>query len=375
MDLLQKILETLIGFHSISPNDAGQVQYISDLLGKSGFHCIVKEYGEGDLKTKNLYAFRGAKGKNLVFSGHLDVVPTGNIDSWDSDPFKMVKKNDKIYGRGTIDMKSSVAAMIASLIEYKGEGRVAILLTSDEETGGDYGMKPFLEDLDKMGHKLDFVIVGEPTSNKEFGDIIKNGRRGSINFDLIIKGVQGHVAYPENATNPNNIAVDILYDLKKLKLDDGNEFFQPSNLEITSIDVNNNADNIIPESVKIKFNIRFNNIKTRAEIEHLIENIIAKHTKSYVMNSKSSASPFITKPEGFAHDFLEIVKQETARETKFSTSGGTSDARYIAKYSNVIEFGPKNEYAHKINEHIEISDLQKLLNVYYNSINSYHNTL
>lgn len=372
MSNLIDILNKLLSSESVSPSDGGLVEYIANLLSTNSFNIITKEYNINGIKTKNLYAYKGTEGKNFVFSGHLDVVPAGNLDSWKSPPFSYTEHDNKIYGRGAIDMKSSIACMISSLINYKGDGKVALLVTSDEEIGGEAGMKPFLEDITKEGHKLDYVIVGEPTSSQKFGDIIKNGRRGSINFQLEIKGVQGHVAYPDNAKNPINIAANLINKLNNVELDKGNEYFQKSNLEFTSIDVGNNTDNIIPESVKILFNIRYNNINTREEIGQFVNGIIEEYCDDYHITSTSSSIPFINEDNKYSKFLQDIIENETGTRPNLSTSGGTSDARYLSKYGKILEFGPVNQYAHKIDEHIEISDLQKLFNVYYSAINSFH---
>jgi succinyl-diaminopimelate desuccinylase len=366
------ILERLISFKSVSPNDDGGIKYIAEIMSEYGFKNEIKEFYSEGKKTTNLYSYRGSKGENFCLSGHIDVVPPGDLSLWNSDPFIMTIKDERIYGRGACDMKSSIAAFISALCSYDGDGKVSLLITSDEETGGYFGMPLMLEHLESQGHKIDFTIVGEPTSSKYFGDIIKNGRRGSINFILDVNGVHGHVAYPDLAENPNRKLSKILEDLQLWQIDEGNEYFQKSNLEITSIDTGNTADNVIPSSVCVKFNIRYNNILNRNQIEDIVKEIIERHTKKYKLDSYSSSQPFITETNEFLEKFKDLVESITGKDANFSTTGGTSDARYIKKYSKVLEFGPLNATAHHINENIELSHLQKLYSVYISAINLFH---
>lgn len=370
------ILKKLISYKSISPSDGGALSYISDLLEKNGFNCYLQEFGGGESATKNLYAEKGAGEKNLCFAGHVDVVPAGDINMWRSDPFKMDESDGNIYGRGAVDMKGAVSAMVSAIVDYssKHSNKVSILLTSDEEGSGEFGTKKMLEWLRGEGIKIDFAIIGEPTSSEMFGDTIKIGRRGSINFKLKIEGKQGHVAYPELAINPNEILVKILYDLMKWKIDDGNEFFQASNLEIVSIDVGNNVMNVIPQTASAKFNLRSNNIQTSEAIVKNIETIISKHTSNFLLEHSISAEAFLTPVSEYAYKFQELVHDICGVKSEFSTSGGTSDARFIKDVCPLLEFGLLNKTAHQINENCKIIDLQKLYSVYYGAIKSYYKT-
>lgn len=374
VELTKEILKNLIAYESVSPSDGGAVEYVSSLLQKNGFSVIIKEFGSGKDKTKNIYAYRGNQGDNLLFSGHLDVVPPGDISLWTSDPFKMIQKGEKLYGRGAVDMKSSIAAMLASLINYSGEGKVSILLTSDEEIGGHNGAKQFLEYLEKQGHKFGYAIIGEPTSENDIGDTIKIGRRGSITFKLKIIGKQGHIAYPELADNPATKIINILHELVNMEIDKGNEYFPSSNLEVTTIDIANKADNIIPASAYAEFNIRFNNLKTSSELAENVEKIIQKYAVKYKLDKVASAEPFLSSKHIFTEQFRKIVSKICNTNPRMKTNGGTSDARFINNYVPIVEFGPLGKTAHQIDEHTEISHLQKLYTVYYESVKSYHNS-
>ncbi len=368
------ILKELISCVSISPKDDGALSNISNLLEQNGFKCFLKEFGEGEFATKNLYAEKGEGAKNLCFAGHVDVVPAGDIKLWKNDPFDMIAEEGNIYGRGVVDMKGAVSAMISAMLDYtnKYSNKVSILLTSDEEASGKFGTKKMLEWLQENGIKIDFAIVGEPTSSEIFGDTIKIGRRGSINFHLVIHGKQGHVAYPELAINPNTILIKILNDLINWKIDEGNDFFQPSNLEIISIDTDNDVMNLIPQSSSVKFNVRFNTKQTPERLIKNIETIIKKYTADFSLQHSISAQAFLTAISEFAYEFQGLVQEICQVKPQFSTSGGTSDARFIKDICPLLEFGLLNKTAHQINENCKIMDLQKLYSVYYGAIISYH---
>lgn len=368
-------LKTLISFKSITPESRGAIEFISDLLKKHGFKVEVKEFGQ-EYKVQNLYASYGKGSPNICFCGHVDVVPPGDIGLWDHDPFEGVQKGDKIFGRGAVDMKGAIACMLASALDFikfakNLKGSVSFLLTSDEEGEAKYGTSKMLEYLKTKGEEIDFMIVGEPSCEEYIGDTIKIGRRGSINFVLKITGRQGHVAYPKKADNPLNYLVNILHDLKNLKLDEGNDFFQSSELVITSIDTRNHVANVIPASASANFNIRFNNLHNSQTLVDLINQKVETHTKKFKLESQLSAKSFIQDPIDRIEDFAKIVRSSTNIDTKFSTSGGTSDARFAIDYCNVVEFGLMSNEAHKINEFTKISDLQKLYNVYYDSLNKF----
>lgn len=365
-------LEKLLSFKSITPSDDGCIDYIASLLQDANFKTDIQNFGDSNYKVKNLYARFGNKSPNICFAGHVDVVPPGDLSLWKSDPFKMHIEGSKIYGRGTVDMKGAVATMLSAALSYlvskspsQLAGSISFLLTADEEGDAIYGTKSMLEYLQNKGEKIDFAIVGEPTSEKKIGDMIKIGRRGSVNFSLIIEGMQGHVAYPDEAVNPVHILVKIAEHLNRLNLDEGTEFFPKSNLEITSIDVGNKVTNVIPQKASMKFNIRFNNLQSPKELVSKIEHIVAAYSSNYTLDTKVTANAFIQSPVSFIALFADIVERVTNNRPKLSTTGGTSDARFIHNYCQVVEFGALNKTAHKINEYIENSDLQILYNVYY----------
>lgn len=374
-----KFLQDLIGFQSLTPHSAGSIEYIAGLLEQHGFKTETKIFGEGDYQVTNLYAVYGTARPNICFAGHVDVVPVVDRTLWLHDPFTAVTDNGKIYGRGTVDMKGAIACFLAASLDLiklmpNPNGSISFLITSDEEGTAEYGTREMLKYLHRGNNVnlIDLAIVGEPTNENQVGDTIKIGGRGSVNFNLTLHGVAGHVAYQLKANNPIPCMVDILHELVVHELDKGTEFFQASNLELTSIDVGNDATNVIPDKVTSKFNVRFNNLHSAESIKNIVEQIVSQHlTKygvKYQLTSASSADSFIQEPVGRVADFLHIVQDTTAIETKLTTSGGTSDARFIINYCPVLEFGLKYDAAHKINEYTQIIDLQTLYRVYYNSL-------
>lgn len=364
-----KYLKKLISFKSVTPESAGTIEYIAELLQANGFNVEVKEFGD-DYKVKNLYASYGSGTPNICFGGHVDVVPAGDARSWATDPFAASEKDGKIYGRGAVDMKGAIACMLAATLKFIKEhknfaGQISFLLTSDEEGEAKFGTRAMLEYLSAKNVNIDLMIIGEPTCKSEVGDTIKIGRRGSMNFVLDVLGTQGHVAYPDQADNPLNYMLDILQELKNLKLDEGSEFFQSSKLVLTSIDTGNSATNVIPARTRANFNVRFNSLHNAESLTKLIKQTIEKHTINYKLEAHATAEVFIQEPKGLIADFANIVREATKSKGEFSTNGGTSDARFAVKYCKVVEFGLLAPCAHKIDEHTEISDLQRLYNVYY----------
>lgn len=366
------ILQKLISYKSVTPKGADAIEYISNKLSKRGFSCEVKNFGEGEEKVTNLYAIYGDKKPNICFAGHLDVVPAGRKELWSSDPYKLKIDDNNVYGRGAVDMKGAIACSLAAVIHYlelnKPNGSISFLLTTDEEGEAKYGTKMMLEHIKNKEPSIDFCILGEPTTMQNIGDTIKIGRRGSVNFDLTINGKQGHVAYPEKAINPLPIMVSILKEINEEVFDNGNEFFQSTNLQLTSIDTGNRVTNIIPESVNAKFNIRFNNTQNANDLAIRVTKIVSKYSDNYDIKHKSSSAPFIQEYSKKMQTFAAIVENECRVKPKIETGGGTSDARFIHKHAEVVEFGLNCNLAHKINEHTKISDLQTLYNVYYNTL-------
>ncbi|AFC70617.1 succinyl-diaminopimelate desuccinylase [Rickettsia australis] len=370
-------LKDLIGFKSVTPESDGAIEYIDDLLKQHGFKTEIKIFG--DFKSEqvtNLYAVFGRNKPNICFVGHVDVVPVDNRALWhNASPFKASQQDGKIYGRGAVDMKGAIACFLAASLDFIKnnagfKGSISFLLTSDEEGKAKHGTKEMLQYIYDQGHKVDFAIVGEPTCEKEIGDTIKIGRRGSVNFKLNIDGLAGHVAYPHKANNPLPCLIKILNELTNIRLDEGTEFFQNSNLEVTNIDVGNETSNVIPVSTEASFNIRFNNLHSAETLAKQVEEIIKRYCKEYKVDYKleysSSAGSFIQNPSAKIKEFAKVVEHTLKIKPKFSTSGGTSDARFVKNYCTLVEFGLLSETAHKINEYTKISDLQKLYDVYYN---------
>lgn len=383
-DFCLEILKDLVAFKSVTPKGLDALDYVANILKPHGFIVDIQIFGTGEEATGNLYAYKklGYGRKNLCFAGHVDVVPPGDMSSWRSDPFKLHEEDNKLYGRGVVDMKGAIAAFIAASIDFiendmlpeaslssgddnEDNGCISFLLTTDEEGSGKFGTKKMLEYISNTYQPIDFCLVGEPSSEKIIGDMIKIGRRGSISFELKIIGKQGHVAYPDLALNPIRIALKILNQLEEYKLDNGTKYFSPSNLEITSIDTGNPTSNVIPESILAKFNIRFNDKHDEINLAKLVENIIKQHTSDYELKYNCSSLPFIQKYSEDMQRFSKVIEDITGISPKVSTSGGTSDGRFIYKYAEMLEFGLKSNFAHKIDEYCEKCDLQMLQAVYY----------
>ncbi len=370
------ILEKLISFKSITPKESGSIEYITNFLSQIGFKCDIQKFGSKEKEVTNLYAILGDSSPNICFAGHVDVVPPGDRSLWNSDPFTMTIKDDYIYGRGAVDMKGAIACYLSSVAEFlkkhKPKGSISFLITSDEEGEAINGTKAMLEYLNKnpqkYSPKIDLCILGEPTSKNQIGDTIKIGRRGSTNFILKINGKQGHVAYPEKAINPIPTMISILKNLSEVKLDSGSQYFQPSNLEITSIDANNMISNVIPESISARFNIRFNSNYSAVDLNRKIEEIICQYSKNYDLECNNSSTAFIQEYSNKMQEFTKIVQDVCNIKSNIETSGGTSDARFIHLGSEVVELGLNCNLAHKIDEYTKISDLQALHNVYYNCL-------
>ena len=365
------ILSNLISKKSVTPEDDGCQDYIFSELKKLGFEF--RDLSENNVKNSLIFQ-SGKKSPNVLFAGHTDVVPAGNINDWDSDPFTPTIKDNVVYGRGCSDMKSSIACMIAATKRFVLEnpnhnGSIGFLLTSDEEGPADFGTKVAIEKMKDLGYVPDFTIVGEPTSSKILGDTIKNGRRGSITGELIINGVQGHIAYPELAVNPNHYTGKIINDLIKHNWCSGNKYFPATSLQVSSIISDQVASNMIPAKVKVIFNLRFSSELTEDKIKSTVKSLIDAHEVDYDISWTCSAHPFITN-EGKLTDTLKAAIRKTIHhDPVLSTNGGTSDARFLSKVSNeTVEFGGINQTAHKINENINIDDLFSLEKIYHESL-------
>ena len=376
-----QLAKELIRFPSVTPVDAGIMTFLEKKLKHLGFKTKILEFREKNSKpVKNLYARRGNKSPNFCYAGHLDVVPAGNLKDWTVNPFKPSIKKGHLIGRGANDMKSSIAAFvsaISNLIEINSNfhGSISLLITGDEEGAAINGTKKVVEYLKKKKEKIDFCLVGEPTNPNKLGEMIKIGRRGSMNGRLTITGVQGHVAYPHRANNPSTALVQILNLIKDIKFDKGTKDFQPTNLEITKININNTADNLIPRVATATFNIRFNNKHSssslKKKINKVIKKISAKNKSKYKIEYSVSGEAFLTNPNKTTFMIQDVIKKITKIKPKLSTTGGTSDARFIRKIAPCLEFGLVGKTMHKVDEAVSLSDLKKLTLIYSNILKNY----
>jgi len=376
-----KLSKELIKFPSVTPIDAGIIRFLEKKLKSIGFKTKILEFKDKNSKpVKNIYARLGNKTPNLCYAGHVDVVPPGNVKDWSSDPFKPTVKNGKLIGRGASDMKTSVASFIAAASDFviskkDFKGSISLLITGDEEGIAINGTKKVVEYLKKKKEKINFCIVGEPTNPLRMGEMIKIGRRGSMTGYLSVFGKMGHVAYSHIAINPSTCIVNILKNLKQLKLDNGSKNFQPSNLEITKININNTADNVIPGDAFATFNIRFNDKHNsnslKKKLQTCIKEICKKHKCRFKVEYTISGEPFITKPNEVIYMIRNIVRKNTRINTKLSTSGGTSDARFIRKISPCLEFGMVGASMHQVDENIRLKDLKTLTKIYKDILDHY----
>ena len=376
-----KLAKELIKFPSITPTDAGVIKFLDKKLRKLGFKTKILEFKEKNFEpVKNLYARLGSKGPNFCYAGHLDVVPPGNIKDWTVNPFKPSIKKGHLIGRGANDMKSSIAAFVTAVSIFlnnnkKFDGSISLLITGDEEGDAINGTKKVVKYLKKRKEKINFCLVGEPTNPNKLGEMIKIGRRGSLTGKLIIFGQQGHVAYPHRANNPSTIIVKILKKLKDIKFDKGTKDFQPTNLEVTKINIDNTADNLIPASAEATFNIRFNNKHSTNSIKKRLNKIfgkISKKSKSkFKIDYRVSGEAFLTKPNKTTFMIQDVVKKITKIKPKLSTTGGTSDLRFIKVLSPGLEFGLVGKTMHKIDEAVSLKDLKNLTIIYSNILKNY----
>jgi succinyl-diaminopimelate desuccinylase len=376
-----QLAKELIKFPTVTPVDAGIMKFLEKKLKSLGFKTKILEFKEKNSKpVKNLYARLGNKGPNFCYAGHLDVVPAGNLKDWTVNPFKPSVKKGYLIGRGANDMKSSIAAFVSAVNNFVGNkrkfnGSISLLITGDEEGDAINGTKKVVDYLRKKKEKIDFCLVGEPTNPNKLGEMIKIGRRGSMTGRLSIIGVQGHVAYPQRANNPSTALVQILKELKEIKFDNGTKDFQPTNLEVTKINIDNSADNVIPGLANAKFNIRFNNKHTSSSIKRKIDTIIKKisnkNKSKYKIDYSVSGEAFLTKPNNTTFMIRDIIKKITKIKPQLSTTGGTSDARFIRKIAPCLEFGLVGKTMHKVDEAVSLSDLKKLTLIYSNILQNY----
>ena len=376
-----QLAKELIKFPTVTPIDAGIMKFLEKKLKTLGFKTKILEFRERNNKpVKNLYARLGNTGPNFCYAGHLDVVPAGNLKDWTVNPFKPSVKKGYLIGRGANDMKSSVAAFVSAVSNFvankrRFNGSISLLITGDEEGVAINGTKKVVEYLKKKKEKIDFCLVGEPTNPNKLGEMIKIGRRGSMTGRLSIIGVQGHVAYPQRANNPSTALVQILRELKEIKFDNGTKDFQPTNLEITQINIDNSADNVIPGLANATFNIRFNNKHSsnsiKKKINKIIKKISNKNKSKHKIEYSISGEAFLTKPNNTTFMVQNIVKKITKIKPKLSTTGGTSDARFIRKISPCLEFGLVGKTMHKVDEAVSLTDLKKLTLIYSNILKNY----
>ena len=369
-----QLSKDLIKFPSITPIDAGAINFLSKKLKKLGFKCKILEFKDKKSKPiKNLYARIGTRGPNFCYAGHTDVVPPGNIKDWTINPFKPEVRKNHLIGRGANDMKSSIACFVSATSKFlntnkKFNGSISFLITGDEEGYAINGTKKVVDYLIKKKERIDFCIVGEPTNPNKLGEMIKIGRRGSLSGDIEICGTQGHIAYPHLSKNPINTLVSICKKLKEKKLDDGNKNFQPSNLEFTSINVDNKAHNVIPARARAQFNIRYNNLHTanslKKKILALVKKVAKKNKCKFKINFMANGESFLTKPNKTIFLAKKIIKRNTRISPKLSTTGGTSDARFIRKIAPCLEFGLVNKTMHRVDECVSLTDLKKLTKIY-----------
>ena len=376
-----QLAKELIRFPSVTPVDAGVMSFLEKKLKKLGFKTKILEFKEKNTKpVKNLYARLGNKSPNFCYAGHLDVVPAGNLKDWTVNPFKPSIKNGHLIGRGANDMKSSIAAFVTAVSKFiqknkKFNGSISLLITGDEEGVAINGTKKVVEYLKKKKEKINFCLVGEPTNPNKLGEMIKIGRRGSITGKLTVIGVQGHVAYPNRANNPSTALVQILKELKGIKFDKGTRDFQPTNLEITKINIDNSADNVIPGLAYASFNIRFNNKHSsntlKSKINKIVKKICNKNKSKYKIEYNVSGEAFLTSPNETTYMIQNTIKKITKIKPRLSTTGGTSDVRFIRKISPCLEFGLVGKTMHKVDEVVALKDLKKLTLIYSNILENY----
>ena len=371
MSATLRLAEQLIALPSVTPEDGGCTTLINSHLEPLGFNCEVIDLGPDNFRVRNLWAKRaGSSGQTLAFAGHVDVVPTGQLAHWTSDPFTPTHRDGKLFGRGASDMKTSLAAMVVATQEFYQECPnpalgVAFLLTSDEEGPALDGTVRICEMLHQRQETPDFCIVGEPTSVKQTGDMIKNGRRGSLSGKLTVKGIQGHIAYPQLADNPVHRAAPALAELANMVWDEGNEFFPPTSWQISNVQAGTGATNVIPGEMIIDFNFRFCTESTETTLKQRLTDVLNKHQLKFNIEWTLGGLPFLTTPGTLVKAVQTAIHQITGLQTELSTTGGTSDGRFIAQTCpEVIELGPPNATIHKIDEHVALSDIEPLKNIY-----------
>ncbi|MBC7945147.1 MAG: succinyl-diaminopimelate desuccinylase [Burkholderiales bacterium] len=364
------LAKALVARRSPTPDDGGCQALIGERLQRAGFTLEPMRFGDVD----NLWARRGGTRPVICFAGHTDVVPTGPEDKWHSPPFMPTVRDGMLYGRGTADMKSSIAAFITAAEAFTSDhprhrGSIALLITSDEEGVAVDGTVRVVEALRARGEKLDYCIVGEPTCVSRLGDTIKNGRRGSLSATLIVNGVQGHVAYPHLASNPVHLAAPAIVELTQEKWDDGNEYFPPTTFQISNIHGGTGATNVIPGELEIECNFRFSTARTLEALKGRVHEILDRHELDYRIDWSLSGKPYLTAKGDLVDAVSKAVREMTGYAPELSTSGGTSDGRFIADICpQVIELGPLNATIHKVDECVAVADIENLHRIYYGTL-------
>jgi succinyl-diaminopimelate desuccinylase len=364
------LAKELIARRSVTPQDGGCQELLAARLTKAGFRCEPMKFGE----VTNLWARRGNAHPVVCFAGHTDVVPTGPLSEWHSDPFVPTIRDGKLYGRGAADMKSSIAAFVVAAERFVAErprhaGSIALLLTSDEEGPALDGTVRVVERLKERNERIDYCIVGEPSSVDTLGDTLKNGRRGSLSARLVVRGVQGHVAYPHLVKNPIHLLAPALAELARTQWDKGNESFPPTSFQVSNIHAGTGAGNVVPGAVEVDFNFRFSTESSEASLRQRVEAMLKKHGLDYAIDWTLGAKPFLSKRGRLADVVLEAGKRHTGSNGELSTTGGTSDARFIIDICpEVIELGPINASIHKLNEHIALHELEILPDIYLDTL-------
>ena len=375
-----ELTKSLINCQSVTPKNDGVLDFLENELSTIGFNCQRYKFSDdGTPDVDNLYAKFGNEEPNFCFGGHTDVVPVGDKSAWSYDPFEGIVDNGTLYGRGSSDMKSAIAAFVCASRDFinkaKFTGSISMLITNDEEGPAINGTKKVLEKIYSEGEKISSCLVGEPTSPKNIGEMIKIGRRGSLMAKINITGKQGHVAYPQWNLNPILPLNKIIYDLNSLKLDEGTNEFPPSNIEFVNIDSSDGATNMVPNNASAQLNIRFNTSHSANSLEKNIKEIVEKNLSntSFVPEIEfyCTAEPFLTQHGKFTDIVKRSVDEITGLKSEFSTTGGTSDARFFKDYCEVVEFGLVGETAHQVDENVNISDVSKLKNIYQSILENY----
>ncbi|HEX9433974.1 MAG TPA: succinyl-diaminopimelate desuccinylase [Burkholderiales bacterium] len=365
-----ELAKELIARRSVTPEDGGCQALLAERLGKSGFRSEPMKFGE----VTNLWARRGSQHPVVCFAGHTDVVPTGPLSEWHSDPFVPTIRDGKLYGRGAADMKSSIAAFVVAAEMFVREkpnhsGSIALLITSDEEGPAIDGTVRVVEKLKARNELIDYCIVGEPSSVDTLGDMLKNGRRGSLSARLVVRGVQGHVAYPHLVKNPIHLLAPALAELARTQWDKGNEAFPPTSFQVSNIHAGTGAGNVVPGSVEVDFNFRFSTASSDASLKERVEALLKKHGLDYAIDWTLGAKPFLSQRGRLAQTVLDAARRHTGSSGELSTTGGTSDARFIIDICpEVIEIGPINASIHKLNEHIALDELEVLPRIYLDAL-------